>query len=82
MVMSRSVHCRFSRWCYLWWRFLLHGEVELELRREFVLRIEPVREVHSPDATVGMNLREQRSKVTTYMTAGLMPLTCTLRVSM
>ncbi len=38
---------------------LLHGQVQLELRRELLLRIEPVGEVDPPDAAVGVDLHPE-----------------------
>ena len=38
--------------------FVLNGEVELELGRQLVLRVETVREVHAPDAAVGVDLKK------------------------
>ncbi len=45
-------------------RFVLQWKVQFELWREFILRVESVREVHSPDAAVGMNLYKQTNKQT------------------
>ena len=39
--------------------FLLDWEVELELSRQLLLAVEPVREVNSPDPTVGVDLNSQ-----------------------
>ena len=40
---------------------VLDGQVELKLGWELVLRIEPVREVHSADPTVCMDLGERET---------------------
>lgn len=36
--------------------FVLYGEVEFELGRQLVLRVEPVREVDTADAAIGVDL--------------------------
>jgi len=53
-------------------RFLvLYGEVQLELCRQFVFRVEAVREVDSADSAVGMDLdSEGLDVVGTVSTAG------------
>ena len=38
---------------------VLHGQVEFELGGQLVLAVQPVREVHSPDPAVGVDLHSQ-----------------------
>ena len=49
--------------------FLLNGQVELELRRQLVFRVQSVREVDSADSAVGMDLEEQVDKNVTSQLA-------------
>ena len=49
--------------------FLLDGQVELELRRQLVFRVQSVREVDSADSAVGMDLEEQVDKNVTSQLA-------------
>jgi len=43
-------------------RFILDGQVELELSGELILRVQPVREVHPSDATVSVDLESCRRR--------------------
>ena len=42
---------------------LLHGQEQLELRGQLLLRVQPVREVDPPDPAVGVDLHPQRLDV-------------------
>ncbi len=59
---SEGVERRMGRSSLRARRFVLHGQVEFELGGQFVLGVQPVREIHSSDSTVGMNLQGQEEK--------------------
>jgi len=58
MRRTTSTRSGESLWLFLGGRY---RQVELELSRQFFLGVESVREVDTPDATVGVDLRAQTS---------------------
>lgn len=60
LILSPLSRCLLVRYLFTGsCRRLLDGQEEFKLGRQLVLAVQPVREVHPPDATVGMDLDAQ-----------------------